>query len=94
MAEKSDELWRMAIGSSKFSPLTFPLSIFPTKATINLSKFYLSKFRERTIHQILSHFSTVKVFCYAVIYRSVHKIAQNFGSDKIFYNKNLVANLR
>ena len=33
------------IDSSKFPPLTFHLSVFPMKASINSSKFYSSKFR-------------------------------------------------
>ena len=41
----------------KIFPLTFPLSVFPMKATINSSKFYSSKFQECSIHQISSHFS-------------------------------------
>ena len=64
--EKSDEFWRLTIDSSKFSPLTFPLSVFYMKATINSSKFYWSRFREYSIRQILSHFSTIKVLHYMV----------------------------
>ena len=45
---------------------SFPVNSFPMKATINLSKFCVSKFLTCSIRQILSGFSTVKVLRYTV----------------------------
>ena len=68
---------------SKFSTLTFSLCVFPMKATINLSKFYSSKFRECSICQILLHFSTVKVLRYTIYSRKPSYIT------KVLHNSNL-----
>ena len=45
---------------------SFPVNTFPMKATISLSKFFLSKLLTCSIHQISSDLSTIKVLCYTV----------------------------
>ena len=47
----------------KFSTIMFPFSVFPIKGTINLSKFYSSKFCG---YQISSDFSIVKILRHIV----------------------------
>ena len=53
------------------------------KATINSSKFYSLKFREYSICQILSHFSTFKVLRYTVYSEILTKFFSQLLNDLI-----------